>query len=218
MDSFLKQYCSKEWLDFIEFHKSVYTLQKGSIVFNEGDTVKGLFIINKGKVKVFSNESTGKEKIFRLASDGEILGHRGFGGDWVYPVSAKTYEASTISFIPINIFNQVAKANNEFTYQLMMFFAEELRNSEIETNHLQVKNRVAKAILYNYTIFGADKKDPQLLSFTIPRKDYASIINTTYESIIRALKELNDEKVIQSIGKNIKIIDFNALEKLVNPK
>jgi len=91
MDSFLKQYCSKEWIDFIEFHKSVYTLQKDNLVFKEGDDVKGLFIINKGKVKVFSNESTGKEKIFRLAGVGEILGHSGFGCDCVYPVSAKTY-------------------------------------------------------------------------------------------------------------------------------
>ena len=216
MDSFLKQYCSKEWIDFIEFHKSVYTLQKDNLVFKEGDDVKGLFIINKGKIKVFSNESTGKEKIFRLAGEGEILGHRGFGGDWVYPVSAKTYEETTLSFIPLNIFNLLAKTNIEITYQLMMFFAEELRNSETKINHLQVKNRVARAILYNYTIFGADKKDPQLLSFTIPRKDYASLTNTTYESIIRVLKELNDEKIIQSSGKNIKILDFNALESLAN--
>lgn len=216
MPSFLKQYCSKEWIDFIEFHKSVYTLKKDNIIFKEGDDVKGLYIINKGKVKVFSNESTGKEKIFRLAGEGEILGHRGFGGDWVYPVSAKTYEETKLSFIPLNIFNLLAKTNIEFTYQLMMFFAEELRNSETKINHLQVKNRVARAILYNYTVFGADKKDPQLLSFTIPRKDYASITNTTYESIIRTLKELSDEKIIQTSGKHIKILGLETLKALAN--
>lgn len=215
MDSFLKQYCSKEWIEFIEFHKSIYILQKNNIVFNEGDAVKGLFIINKGKVKVFSNE-TGKEKIFRLVSEGEILGHRGYGGDWVYPVSAKTYEETTLTFIPLNIFNLLAKTNPEFTYQLMMFFAEELRNSEKKINHLQVKNRVARAILYNYTVFGTDKKDPQLLSFTLPRKDYASLTNTTYESIIRTLKELSDEKIIQTAGKNIKILDLEVLKTTAN--
>jgi len=39
-------------------------------------------------------------------------------------------QKTVITYIPLAIFNQVAKANAEFTYQLMMFFAEELRQSE----------------------------------------------------------------------------------------
>lgn len=216
MPSFLKQYCSQEWIDFIEFHKSEVTIPKNNIIFHKNDTVKGLYIIEKGKVKVFDIENNEKEKIFRLAGDGEILGHRGIGGDWKYPIYAKTYEDTKLSFIPIKIFNTITKTNPDFTYQLMMFYAEELRNSETKINHLQVKNRIARSILYNKKIFGTTEHDNTILNFTIPRKDYASIANTTYESVIRTLKELSDEKTISPIGKSIKILNEEALIELAD--
>lgn len=214
MDSFLKQYCSPEWQEFVEFHKIVKEFDEDDLIFNEGDPVNGLYIVNVGKVKVYTTEVDGKENIIRLAADGEVVGHRGFGGNWVYPVSAKTYEKTITTFIPLNVFNTVAKANAEFTYHLMMFFAEELRVSEQKMMQVPVKNRIAKAILMNYNIFGADQKDNAKISYTISRKDYASKVNTTYETVIRVLSDLNKEKIIELDGKSIRILNFDGLTQL----
>ena len=214
MDSFLKQYCSPEWQEFVEFHKIVKEFEEDDLIFNEGDPVNGLYIVNAGKVKVYTTETDGKENIIRLAADGEVVGHRGFGGDWVYPVSAKTYEKTITTFIPLNVFNTVAKANAEFTYHLMMFFAEELRYSEQKMMQIPVKNRIAKAILMNYNVFGADPKDIAKISYTISRKDYASKVNTTYETVIRVLSDLNKEKIIKLDGKSIRILNFDGLTQL----
>ena len=214
MDSFLKQYCSPEWQEFVEFHKIVKEFEEDDLIFNEGDPVNGLYIVNAGKVKVYTTETDGKENIIRLAADGEVVGHRGFGGDWVYPVSAKTYEKTITTFIPLNVFNTVAKANAEFTYHLMMFFAEELRYSEQKMMQIPVKNRIAKAILMNYNVFGADPKDIAKISYTISRKDYASKVNTPYETVIRVLSDLNKEKIIKLDGKSIRILNFDGLTQL----
>lgn len=214
MDSFLKQYCSPEWQEFVEFHKIMTEFKADTLIFKEGDAVSGLYIINSGKVKVYTTEADGKENIIRLAADGEVVGHRGFGGNWVYPVSAKTYENTTTTFIPLNVFNTVAKANAEFTYHLMMFFAEELRCSEQKMMQIPVKNRIAKAILMNYNVFGANPKDTAKISYTISRKDFASKVNTTYETVIRVLSELNKEKIIELDGKSIRILNFNKLTEL----
>lgn len=214
MDSFLKQHCTKDWQQFIDFHKSIITFEANSLIFSEGDEVKGLYVVNEGKVKVYSTEADGKENIIRLASDGKIIGHRGFGGNWKYPVSAKSYVKTTMSFIPLDVFNTIAKTNTEFTYQLMMFYAEELRLSEERNTLVPVKNRIAKAILQNFEAFGADTKDPLKLSYTISRKDYASKVNTTYETVIRVLSELNKDKVIELQGKSIKILNLEELNLL----
>lgn len=215
MDSFLKKYCSKEWQEFVDFHKETLGFKANEIIFKEGNTVNGLYIINTGKVKVYSTSSDGKEMIIRLAADGYIIGHRGFGGAWTYPVSAKTYEKTTVTFIPLTIFNQVAKANAEFTYQLMMFFAEELRQSEEKDSLTPAKNRIAKTILTNYEVFGPDSTDALKISYTISRKDYASQSNTTYETVIRVLSELNKEKIIELQSKSIRILDLDKLKKMV---
>ncbi len=214
MDSFLKQYCSPEWQEFVEFHKIVLEFGPDSLIFKEGDTVPGLYIVNTGKVKVYTKEPDGRENIIRLAADGEVVGHRGFGGDWTYPVSARTYEKTVVTLIPLNVFNVVARANAEFSYNLMMFFAEELRVSEQKLILVPVKNRMAKAILMNYNVFGADPNDLSRISFTIPRKDYANKVSTTYETVIRVLSDLNKEKIIEIDGKSIRILNFDELHKL----
>ncbi len=216
MDSFLKQYCSKEWQQFINFHKVIFEFETSSYIFKEGEPVKGLFIVNSGKVKVFSTAEDKKETLIRLAADGAVIGHRGFGGDWTYPVSAFTYTKTKVTFIPLDIFNILAKANTEFTYHLMMFFAEELRQSEEKINLIPVKNKIATAILMNFNVFGADAKDPLKLSFTISRKDYASLVNTTYETVIRVLSDFNKENIIELQAKSIRIFDFNRLQHLAN--
>lgn len=214
MESFLKKYCSKEWQQFVDFHKQTLTFNANELIFREGQKVEGLFIVAEGKVKVYSTNSEKKENIIRLAADGYIIGHRGFGGDWTYPVSAKTYEKTKVIFIPFSIFDAVAKANIEFTYQLMLFFAEELKNSENKDPLTPVRNRTAQAILTNYTVFGKNKKNPFMLNYTISRKDYASFVNTTYESIIRVLSDFNKEKIIETQGKSIKLLDIEKLKEI----
>jgi CRP/FNR family transcriptional regulator len=218
MDSFLKQYCSNEWQEFVNFHKKQITAKKDTYIFKEGEVTEGLYIVNKGKVKVVAADLEGKEALIRLAANGDILGHRGFGGNWTYPISAITYEETELTFIPIKIFNVLAKSNTEFTYQLMMFFAEELRRSEEKIMQLPVRNRVAKAVLMNYKAFGFDEQDQNKLSYTLSRKDYASKARTTYETVIRVLSDLNKDNIINIKGKSIVIPNLDLLKEIADPK
>lgn len=218
MDSFLKQYCSPEWQKFIDFHKKSIEVEADTCIFKEGEKAEGLYIINKGKVKVMMNSQDKNERLIRLAADGDILGHRGFGGNWTYPISARTFEKTTLSFIPIEVFKTIAKTNIDFTYNLMMFFAEELRRSEEKITQIPVKNRIAQAILLNYSVFGADKNDKAKISLTLSRKDFANKAGTTYESVVRVISELNKLNIIETVGKSIRILDFEKLNTIATQK
>jgi CRP-like cAMP-binding protein len=218
MNSFIEKYCTKEWKDFINFHKEIITFKEGEYIFKAEEETKGLYIIDSGKVKITYKQYDGSKRLIRLATNGDILGHRGFGGSWKYPISAYTLEESQISFIPVNIFNTVAKANAEFSYHLMMFFAEELRQSEAIINHYPVKNLVAKALHDNYRVFGFESEKSTKLSYTLTRKDIASLAGTTYETVVRTLAEFNKKNIINIDGKTIHILDLIELENIANPE
>lgn len=212
MDSFLKQYCSEEWIEFIDSYKSEIKFGADETIFKEGEAAQGLYIIKDGKVKVVTKETDNKQRLIRLAANGDILGHRGFGGDWKYPISAITLTPTIVTFIPLKAFNVLAKSNVTFTYQLMMFFAEELRQSEEKITSAPVKTRLAKALLLNYKVFGEAENEPGLLSFTLSRKDFASKSGTTYETVIRVFSDLNKSGIIKIEGKDIRIVDMEGLE------
>lgn len=218
MESLIKLCCRKECIEYVDFHRTTHRFSSGDSIFVEGQKVEGLYIIKAGKAKVFTSELDGKQRAVRLAADNDILGHRGFGGDWTYPVSAVALVDSEVDHIPLNVLNVLMMTNSEFTYQLMMFFAEELRRSEEKNMFLPVKSRIAKAILWNYEAFNFVEGHPGKLSFTLARKDFASYAETTYESVVRVLSELNKNQVIQLEGKEIVIKNLKQLRKIASPE
>ena len=217
MKSFLEKNCSKEWMDFINFHKKELRFDKSEFIFIAGAPTEGLFIIDEGKVKVSYQEYDGSSRLIRLAKDGDILGHRGFGGNWTYPISAYTLVPTIVSFIPVNIFHAIAKVNPTLTYNLMMFFTEELRKSEAKLKHYPVINLVARVLLDNYRAFGFESDNSLKLSYTLSRKDIANKAGITYETVVRTLANFNKTGIIKIEGKSIHILNMDKLVNLARP-
>ena len=82
---FLCRLCAKEWLPAIDVHRESFHVNKGELLFKEGEVVTGIYFIYSGKFKVHKKWGDEKELIVRLAKDGDILGHRGLGSDIYYP-------------------------------------------------------------------------------------------------------------------------------------
>ncbi|NOQ72856.1 MAG: helix-turn-helix domain-containing protein [Crocinitomix sp.] len=218
MKFLIDKYCSKEWKAFIDFHKKTKHFEKGEFVFEAGQDTKGLYIIESGKVKITSKQFDKSLRLIRLANDGDILGHRGFGGNWKYPISASTLEKTEVTFISVKVFDVIAKTNALFSYHLMMFFAEELRKSEAKIKHYPVKNLVARALLDNCRAFGFENKKSTKLAYTLSRKDLASKAGTTYETVVRSLAEFKKAGIIDTEGKAIHVLDLDRLRAIARPE
>ncbi|MES2429414.1 MAG: Crp/Fnr family transcriptional regulator [Bacteroidota bacterium] len=200
--------CLPDWLPAIDAKRKTFHVKKGEIIFNEGDKVTGVYFVNEGKIKVHKKWGTDKELIVRFANKGAIVGHRGLGSNTTYPVSGTAIEASTVCFIDLDFFLTTLKVNHDFTFQLMMFFADELQLSERKMRnlaHMSVKGRVAQSLLSLKDRFGVTKD--KHLDITLSRQDLASFSGTTYETVFRILNELVQDKAIELTGKSISIID-----------
>jgi len=210
----LCQLCQQEWIPAVGAQRSNFKYNKGEMIFEEGNEVKGIYFVYEGTVKVHKHWGEEKELILRFAKNGNIIGHRGLGKDLVYPVSGTAIEPTTVCFVELDFFKASLKTNYEFLYELMQFFANELKDSERNMRnlaHMTVKGRVAQALLTLEEKFGNTAAGS--LNITITRQDLASFAGTTYETVFRVLNELADDKVIATDGKEIKIIDKSALVK-----
>lgn len=211
MNALLKKYCSEGWCDFIFFHSKVATIGKDEFIFKAGDDALGIHIVNSGKVKVVAKTGNDTERIIRLAAEDDILGHRGFGGEWKYTVSAIALEETELLFIPLKIFNEAIRANPEFAYFMMIFFAEELRESERLASQLPIRNVIASVLYNNLQVFGYANGSKTKLSHTLSRKDLASQAGTRYETLVRTLADFNNEGIIKIDGKSIHILSEKEL-------
>lgn len=200
-----KKYCSEEWLVIYDSNKKELRLKPNEMIFSVGDPVNGIYFIEKGKVKVLTQMGKNDLRIIRLAGNDTILGHRGIHFK-TYHIAAETLEDTLLTYLPIDIFIKILKANPEMAMYLINFMSEELKESESRIKFLSIsdpKIRVACIIVKLIDLFGYSNDKKGLLSYTLKRSDIANMANTTYETVIRSLSYLCDIHLIALEGKKI---------------
>ncbi len=207
--------CMKEWLPALDAHRKTFLVKKGELLFKEGELVTGIYYMLSGKVKVHKKWGEEKELIVRFAGPGDIVGHRGLGKENMYPITATALEPVSACFISLDFFLSTIKINQDYAFQLLMFYAEELQVSEKNMRnlaHMQVKGRIAYALQKLNARFGTTADGT--LNIAISRQDIASFAGTTYETAFRTLTDLSEERIIKFSGKEITILNESALKTL----
>ena len=207
--------CLPEWLPALEANRKTYNFKKGQSLFKEGESVTGIYFLLSGKAKVHKKWGEDKELIVRLAGAGDIVGHRGLGGELFYPVSATAIEPVTSCFIELDFFLATLKVNHDYSFKLLMFYAAELQESEKRMRnlaHMTVKGRIAIGLLRLKERFGVTPDG--FLNINLTRQELASYVGTTYETTIRVLTELSKDNLIALFEKDISIKDDAGLRQL----
>ncbi len=212
---YLTANCLKEWIPAIEANKKIYDVKKGEVIFNEGDPVTGIYFVYSGIFKVHKKWGDDKELILRFAPSGSIVGHRGLSTKSnIYPMSATALQNGVVCFVDIDFFYSTLKVNTDFAFKLLMFFADELQESERKMRnlaHMSVKGRLALALISLKNQFSVD--DEGGINIELSRQDISSVIGATYETVFRVINELIADGAITTTKRNIKILDE---EKLVS--
>ncbi|SHE50694.1 Crp/Fnr family transcriptional regulator [Pedobacter caeni] len=205
----------KEWKSAIDHYRRNFTAKKGEQIIKEGDPVTGVYFVQNGNVKVHKHWGD-KELIVRFANNGKIFGHRGLGTkSSVYPISATALEETSLCFIDLEFFIATLKVNHDFAFNLMLFYADELQESEKKMRNLalmSVKSRLAVALLQLKDQFGLNEAGQ--LNLELSKQDLAAFTGATYETVFRMTTELVKEKLISLSGKQISIVSEEKLRSL----
>jgi CRP/FNR family transcriptional regulator len=215
-DCFLCSHCLPEWKEVVAVKKETLSFKKGKPLFSEGDKVNGIFFIYSGSVKVHKQWLEQKELLLRFAKKGDIVGHRGLGRTDLYPVSATALEDTRACFIGSDFLEATLRTNHALTYRLMQFYVTELQKTDKrmhELAHMEVKGRIANALLEIAAFFGLNKE--KFISVAITRQDIASYAGTSYETVFKFFTELVRLKIISTSGKSIRIHRPDLLGKYV---
>lgn len=210
---FLCQGCLPDWLQVVAINKKNLHYKRGETIFTEGQPVAGIYFLYKGKVKVHKHWGQEKELIIRFAMDGDIVGHRGFGSNSTYPVTATALESTIICFVEMEFFLSTLRMNPELTLKLMMFYARELQAAEHRMRnlvHMDMKGRIADSLLLLKDQFGLDENG--YINIIISRQDLASYAGTSYESVFRIVNELVNDRVVEVKEKSFKILNQPQLQ------
>lgn len=192
--------------------------QKKNIIFNEGDTYKGFYIILTGTVKIYKTSAEGKEILLHIIKPVNTFADVPLFEGGNYPVTAETLSDSTLLFVPKQEFTQLLEENIIICLKMLGGFAKKLRSltQKIEDLTLRdVPSRLAEYLIIEANLNGTAYFPEPLVKLTIPKSLLALQLGTINETLSRAFKKLQNDEIIRVNGKKIFISNFQRLKRLV---
>ncbi len=200
-------------ISLLNEYTNIQNLSKSEIVFKEGQSPEGLYIIQKGKIKIYRTGNEGKEQIVRLSNVGDIVGYRALIGHDDYASGAAALEESVVCFIPKDIVVQVMDGNLVIYERIIQLLADDLKYAEQKIKELAqkpVRERVADALLQLKDKYGFEK-DSNTINITMSREELANLVGTATETLIRILSDFKKDKIIDLDHRKIKILNNEQL-------
>jgi len=207
---------NQDELNRITNSKTSYVVKKGQSLFEEGQTLNGIFCIRNGVCKISKLSDNGKNHIVKLITRGDILGERSLVNEEPLNLSATALEDMEVCFIPKPEILELFKSNTGFSLNMLKNVCENLKEADNDLVNMaqkNVKERLAKTLIYLQDKFGIN--EDKTLKIQLSREELSGIVGTALETCIRLLSELKKEGYIDLIGKKISIKNERELRKMI---
>ncbi|MCX7833734.1 MAG: Crp/Fnr family transcriptional regulator [Ignavibacteria bacterium] len=229
---FLLSGLNKKQITQIASISKILKPKKKETIFQEGDEYKGFYCIAEGIIKIFRLTKEGKERIIHILHSNETFAevpllenyNKIMNNEAKYPANAMNIcEGTRLIFIPAKEFIEVLRMYPEMCFGLFTVLSKKLRMMQEQI--VNVKSRDVTGRLVNYLLSEYETKKAiegcknikhsNTFQLSVSKIDLASYIGATLETLSRTFKKLQNEKLIKIWGKNITIIDYNGLKKLI---
>src|SRR6188768_4159811 len=91
----------------------------GQLLYKEGTYSRGVFIVKKGKIKIFQTNAEGRENIVYLYRKNDYFGYRPLLGHEPHPTSAAAVDNVVVSFIPAETFLELLEKSGILAKRLL---------------------------------------------------------------------------------------------------
>ncbi|MCK4989951.1 MAG: cyclic nucleotide-binding domain-containing protein, partial [Bacteroidales bacterium] len=95
----------------ISLNKITETHKRGSIIYQEGNRMKGFYCVQKGIIKIYKTGIDGKEQIIRFAKPGDVIGYRSVVSNEPACTTTEVLEESILCHIPADILVNLIQSN-----------------------------------------------------------------------------------------------------------
>ncbi|MCB7481553.1 response regulator [Christiangramia sediminis] len=200
----LKEVFSQEELQFFK---------KGEAIYEKGKHANFFYLVKRGVVKAHRMDNQGKELITELYKEDDFFGNHTNNSQGSFEDYATAMEDTQLYAVSREEFYNILSTNPKLTMQLVEVLSNnlsELKQQLMDMAYGSVKKKTANTIL----LFAERIKKHPLKSIRISRADLAGVAGMAPESLIRTLSEFKKDGLIEIEGRNIKLLDSEALKNI----
>lgn len=204
---------TREEHDFLDANSVWIKYKRGEMICKQGSFVSHVMYMEKGLAKVFLDNGV-NSLVLRIIPDGNFLGLAAVSEELTtFPYSGMAYIDSEIRQVDIKAFRQLLHQNTGFAKEVIDIMSS--NSVQIYGRFFCLTYKQAFGRLADILICLADRIF-KATGFDLPltRKELGELSGMSPETVIRMLKEFNDEGLIRINGKYFEVLDYDRLKQI----
>lgn len=202
-----------EELEFINTKKTQIVYRKGENICKQGAFASYVLYISKGLVKIYIENICYKQTNIKILKAADFIGLSSIFGNNIYNYSAIALKDSEICLIEKDGINKLLLNNGRFATEIIKGYCnneQHMFERIASISYKQMNGRLADTLLY---LSSDNFKDEDVFKY-ISRKDIADFACISKESTIKLITDFKNDNIIETEGKNIKILDEELLRRI----
>lgn len=190
-------------------------LAKGEQVYAVGDAASLLLVVHTGSVKISRVNLEGHEHVLRVLGPGDFVGESAFLTGRTPDHYATALEPASMCTFRHEDLEQLVRAHPIIGLRMLEEVSRRLGDAESRLNALISGDVGARLADYLLSLPGSPADGGTAVRLPLAKKDIASLLDTTPESLSRHLRQLRESRVLSSDGaRGLVIHDVDALLEL----
>jgi CRP/FNR family cyclic AMP-dependent transcriptional regulator len=191
-------------------------LERGDILFHEGDRGDRLYVIGEGKIKLGRTSSDGRENLLAILGPGEMFGELSLFDPGARTATATAVAESQLIALGHDDLNLFLSGRPAVAATLLAALARRLRRTNETLADLvftDVPGRVAKALLDLSARFGRPAEDGVMVPHDLTQEELAQLVGASRETVNKALADFASRGWIKLEARAVLVMDVERLRR-----
>jgi CRP-like cAMP-binding protein len=191
-------------------------LNKGEVLFREGDAEDRLYVVISGKIKLGRSGSAGRENLLAVLGPGQMFGELSLFDPGPRSSTATAVTACTIRTLEHDELMGWLTGRPEVSLGLLAQLAGRLRRANDVLADLvfsDVPGRVAKQLLELSSRFGDRREDGVHVHHDLTQEELAQLVGASRETVNKALADFAARGWIRLEPRSVTILDVERVER-----
>jgi len=186
----------------------------GTLLFSEGETCSGLYIVAQGRVRIFKTSASGREQVLSVEGPGATVAELPVFDGGVYPASVIAVEDVEIVFISRRDLHAYCMEHPEVALKMLAVVGARLRRLVgiiEELSFTTIRQRLASMLVKLAQTQGV--KTGHGIEFRLPasHQEIANQLGTVRELVSRNLTRMQAEGLLEVDAREVVVKDLQGL-------
>lgn len=188
-------------------------LEKGEHLFRAGEKDDTLYIIHRGRIRIYQLADSGKEQLVRILNPGDFTGELAiFQPGQAHENYGEALQKTEVCLIHQKDLQQYLTEYPEIAIKILSEMSRRLKESEKQTARVAIESVETRIISFLANLVDEDAGNSPVVVLPMTKKDLASYLGTTPETISRKFTHFEQLGLIEQLPKRkIKIPDLDKL-------